>query len=661
MAKLEMQRFQLVALHKDRKAILEFLQRKGAVEIKNIEPVGEMYKLDTSKSIAQFEKNGIVAKQALAILNEIVPEKKSLLDSFNGRKVITEAQYKSMASDSELTMKKCHDIVSCSKAITDNATQIQRLNVLMDGLKPWLDLDIPMRYKGSSSTRAFVGYFPEELGEDEIKSQIAQKSPELTEYELEIVNSANNQTCVVFICHKSAADELEQTLRAMSFTRPSEPTKHPPKVRMQRYLDEEEKLKKDIEKRREKIASYADSREDIKFEVDYFLMRTEKYEALNRLAISKHAFVLDGYVPKIISEKLSDELHKKFEVAIDVFDPAPDEEVPVKFKNNGFVEPVEPITEMFALPTRDEIDPNPVMSIFYYVLFGLMLSDAAYGILMILFTTFALKKFTLEPGMKKMMKMFFFCGISTTFWGAIFGSWFGDVVSVVSSTFFGKTVSLNPIWFSPLDNPMQMLIFSMIIGIIHIFVGLGCGFYTLWKNGKKLDAIYDVGFWYMLLGGIIVFGVGSILGFPSIVNTIGAVIALIGVLGIIIMTGRSSGNVFKRLAKGLYAVYNITGYLSDVLSYSRLLALGLATGVIASVINTMGAMVGDSIFGVIVFILVFIVGHTLNIAINVLGAYVHCNRLQFVEFFGKFYEGGGRAFSPLHAATQYFKFKEEKQ
>ena len=127
----------------------------------------------------------------------------------------------------------------------------------------------------------------------------------------------------------------------------------------------------------------------------------------------------------------------------------------------------------------------------------------------------------------------------------------------------------------------------------------------------------------------------------------------------IVVLGRAKKNVALRLALGAYDIYNVTGWLSDVLSYSRLLALGLATGVIASVINQMGSMAGDGIFGAIVFILVFIVGHTLNMAINILGAYVHTNRLQFVEFFGKFYEGGGKPFNPFKLNTKYVDVKEE--
>ena len=172
----------------------------------------------------------------------------------------------------------------------------------------------------------------------------------------------------------------------------------------------------------------------------------------------------------------------------------------------------------------------------------------------------------------------------------------------------------------------------------------------------------------MLVGGLILYGlttdvVTGMLGLSTIMSgfgIFGAVCAVIASVGIILTGGRESKNWFKRTLKGAYALYGVTGYLSDILSYSRLLALGLATSVISSVFNSMGSMVaGTPVVGVLFFIIVFLIGHALNLAINALGAYVHTNRLQFVEFFGKFYNGGGKKFQPFAVNTKYFKFKEE--
>ena len=299
-----------------------------------------------------------------------------------------------------------------------------------------------------------------------------------------------------------------------------------------------------------------------------------------------------------------------------------------------------------------------------------MLSDAGYGLMLVLGCGFALLKVkNMKPSMKKMMKLLFFSGISTVFWGFMFGSFFGNAVNIIATTFFNRPdIALNPIWMDPQKEPMKLLVVAFLIGIIHLLTGLTVKLYELLKDGLYIDAIYDCLFWYMFVGGGIVY----ILTMPMITNMLGLTFTLsstvgtislaamgIGCAGVILTGGRESKNWFKRILKGLYAAYGITGYLSDILSYSRLLALGLATGVIAQVFNQMGSMIGNSWYGVILFTLIFVVGHAVNLGINVLGAYVHTNRLQFVEFFGKFYEGGGKKFSPFKENTKYYKVKEE--
>ena len=269
--------------------------------------------------------------------------------------------------------------------------------------------------------------------------------------------------------------------------------------------------------------------------------------------------------------------------------------------------------------------PCSVMAIFYYVLFGMMLSDACYGLIMVLGCGIVLHKFrhTMESGMKKSLTMFLYSGISTMFWGVMFGGYFGDAVTVIAQTFFHSDFTLEPVWFNPVNNPMLLLVFSLLLGVIHLFTGLGVQFYQLIKQKKWLDAIYDVVFWYLLVGGLIIYMLSTPLVtsmltltfmLPAMVGNVGAILAVIGAVGIIATAGRSSRSIGKRLLKGLYGLYGISSWLSDILSYSRLLALGLATGVIASVFNQMGAMAGGGIVGAIFFLVVFVIGHSLNIA-----------------------------------------------
>ena len=193
--------------------------------------------------------------------------------------------------------------------------------------------------------------------------------------------------------------------------------------------------------------------------------------------------------------------------------------------------------------------------------------------------------------------------------------------------------------------------------------------YQLLKKKDVVGFIFDIVVWYIILIGLIVkclsmqmimdiLAGGAKPFIPANIGNIGLYAAGVGCVAIIIMGGRESKNWGKRLLKGAYAVYGITSYLSDVLSYSRLLALGLATGVISSVANMIGTMFGSGVLGVIIFIVVFLIINAINIGINTLGAYVHTNRLQYVEFFGHFYDGGGRPFEPYSVKTKYYKFKE---
>ena len=537
-------------------------------------------------------------------------------------------------------------------------------------LEPWSRLDVSMRTTGTASTAAFIGSFPAEYTEEALKAEIARGAPEIDGVAVEVLSAGTQQTCAFLLCHASNGAKLEAFLRSIGFTYPADRSKKPPQARMQDLNARIEKLRAEIDGAEAEIRTYAALRGAMQYTIDYFSMRIEKYDVLGRLWQSPHVFVITGYIPAESAPALEKELTEKFEAYVELETPAEDEDVPVKLKNNAFAAPVEGVLESYSMPGRKEIDPSTLMAVFYYFLFGMMLSDAGYGLIMVIGCGIALAKFkNMEESLRKFLKMFLYCGISTVFWGAMFGSFFGDAVTVIGKTFFNVDIAIPALWFMPLNEPMRLLLFSFLIGVIHLFAGLGAQFYQLARQGLWKDAIFDVVFWYMLVGGGILYLLSMqmfadmvSLGFtlPAAVGTAGAIAAGIGAVGIVLTAGRESRSPFKRLLKGLYGLYGVSSYLSDILSYSRLLALGLATGVIASVFNQMGAMLGNSPAGVAVFVFAFLVGHTLNLGINVLGAYVHTNRLQFVEFFGKFFEGGSRKFNPFSAKTKYFKITEEK-
>ena len=671
MAVLEMKRINIYALKTNRKKLLELLQRRGVVELDTPEQAEELFeKMDTETARQTFEKNAQQLMEAAAILDKAAPPEKGMPAFLAGRPALTMAEYEKTVAGAAGAAKKATQILSLQKDITDNQAEILRLNTQLDALSPWLSLDVSMRVIGTDSTSVFIGTFPEELTEAGLKERLAKALPEVSAIDAEIVGVRPQQTCAFVICHAKYGMQVETALRGMGFSYPASPSKLPPAERAEDLKRRIAALEQENEAALEEIKGFKDSRTDLLYTADYYQMRADKYRVLGQLWQSPHVFQVTGYIPAEDAPALEQELNEAFQVYVELETPGPDETPPIKLKNRLLPAPVEGVVEGYSLPAKGEVDPSTIMSIFYYVLFGMMLSDAAYGLLMVLVCGIVLWKFkNIEDGLKRSLKMFFFCGISTTFWGVLFGGYFGDAIPVISRTFFGTEVNVPPLWFAPLDEPMRLLLFSFFLGVIHLFTGLGVQFYQLAKKKKFADALYDVVFWYFLVGGLIIVLISTemfrnmmSLSFtlPPVVGTVAAIFAGIGAVGIIATSGRESKNPGKRFLKGLYGLYGVSSWLSDILSYSRLLALGLSTGVIAQVFNQLGSMMGGGVVGAIFFIIVFVIGHTLNLGINLLGSYVHTNRLQYVEFFGKFYEGGGRKFAPFAAKTKYFKLTEEK-
>lgn len=671
MAKLKMKTVRIIALRQDRKRLLEHLQDSALMQITKSEKSREGFRrVNVSPQMQVFERNVELTEQALKILDNAKPEKAGLLASFKGRREIDPDEIGVIASNAKQVIEACSRIAELDKECSDNAAERIRVNTQLAQLESWKTLDIPLNTTGTKSTAVFIGSFPEQYSLERLKTALAAENPKL-EFEVEIQFSEPNITNAVIFAPQSQKTMAEDALRTLGFAKPMSATHKIPKDKTELLKKKIQRLLEEDKAAQEEIASYDEMRDKIKTTQDYFRFRADKYNVINHLDHSKHVFIIEGYVPEEDSEKL-EALCSRVATCVVEFGEAGDD-APVKLKNNKFAEPAQGILTMYSPPGKNDIDPTPVLAFFFYFFFGMMFSDAGYGILLIIGTGLLIKFCKPDKKMYDNLKLFQYCGISTTLWGLAFGSIFGDAPAALYNLFTGSNVvmahsisNLNdptpallpwPI-IDPQKDALMLMVISIAFGLIHILVGMSCKFIMCIKQKDYAGAFFDTGLWMLMLIGFAVLAIG--LFAEPILITVGAVIAIACAVGLVLTQGRNKKGIVGKVIGGLASLYDITGYVSDLLSYSRLLALGLTTGVMAQVFNKLATMMGTNVLGIVFMIVILVIGHLINIGLNALGSYVHTMRLQYVEMFSKFYEGGGKEFEPFSLNSKYIKIQEDK-
>ena len=518
------------------------------------------------------------------------------------------------------------------------AAEKSRLTAVRESFVPWQQLPLPLETLGTQHTRILLGTVPAQTDLEALRAKVFEAADEV---QLEQISADQQSLYLLVFVHKCAAEAVGAALREAGFALTTFDGVQGTAAENIRRTDEAIAAceQQDAEKLAE-LTALAEQKSALQLAFDRCTQEISKAQAADRLVHSEKTFCLGGWVPCEDVGKL-EALLSGFCCAWELTDPAPEEypDVPVKLKNNKLTWPLNMVTEMYSLPAYDGVDPNPLMAPFFILFYGIMMADMGYGLLMILASIIITKKSRPKGTSGQMFGLMFSCGISTFLMGALTGGFFGDFLpQLVGIIDPDTTFKALPSLFTPLDDTITILIGAMALGFVQIVTGMAISFVEKIKKGQIMDAIWEELTWWVVFAGIACMA----LGVTNIVLYVGLAMVVVG-------SGWSAKG-FGKVTAIFGSVYNhVTGYFGDILSYSRLMTLMLAGSVIASVFNTLGAIPGNVVF----FLLVSVAGNGLNFALNLLSCYVHDLRLQCLEYFGKFYQDGGKPFEPLAINTKY--------
>ena len=653
-----MNKISIIGLNSIKTELIKEIMELGVVEISSQDT-----KLTDPEWISYVKKDGnedevldLDAKisKISEVLNSLERYDTSKKPLFSTRNSISLEKFRKSFEDASTVTENANKVHELNKSYNELCSEENKTEAAILSLKPWIKYEIPLEMAETKYTSIFIGIVPIIADIKKLKSEMEQKTEKCF---MDLIGSDKDQYYFSIICLKNEKEEVYDVLKQFGFSivtfKELNGTASENIMQYEINIKEISLKKENIEKNIKDLVSY---KPKIQLFYDHLVIERDKSKILGNMLKTDTTFYTEGWIPEVSKENVRKVLDE-FKCWYDIKQPDEGEQFPILMDNNSFIQPFETITELYSLPSSSNIDPTVFMAPFYAIFFGLMLADVGYGAIMSILCFWVLKKYKPEGGLQKFLKVFFYCGISTAFWGIMFGSWFGDAIPAAAKLLFNSDFTIKPLWLNPMEEPMTLLLFSFIFGVIHLFTGMAVNAYMLIRDGKTMDAVFDIGFWYGFIIGIALLLFGDTIIPGS--GIIGKWMTIIFAIGLVLTQGRAKNNLINKLLSGVLSLYNITSYLSDILSYSRLLALGLATGVVSSVVSILGSMGGRNVLGILMFVIAMTIGHTFNFAINALGAFVHSARLQYVEFFGKFYEGGGEAFNPLIKKTKYYKIIKE--
>lgn len=646
MAIVEMSKMSLVAHNNERGKLLKALIKTGCVEtVKTQELSNTVYRNETARR-EETESKLLKISFALSFLKEMVHEakrsdKKVSINLKKENELISLETYEETAKEEYELLNTISELERINSALVDLKSRRQRIFAQQEQLRPYEPLELKLSdIKDTANTVMLVGTLPTE--------KAARFAAEYEESAVIKLYDAQKFSVAVIICHKEQADAVRSALTTMDFAKCA----FDYDMTAAQKLAELDAQLSDTDKERAALVDDALNTlkyvKEFKILYDFYYLELKKIDVISQCSSSQKAFVLEAWVPKQKEAEIAALIAEKSEFAETVFRAPHEDEVPPTLTRNGaFADTAVGITNMFGTPSYKEIDPNFFVSIFFFIIFGFMFSDAGYGIVLAVscFAYYFIKKPVKKSG--RMMLLFGLGGVSTVIWGAIFGGWFGMT--------FPKEPLINP-----LDSTGSLIMFGMALGIgaLHMATGFVLNGINKIRSKQVLEGIFGQFSWVIIFLGLGILGAGLLFS-KKILNNIGLYTALIGAAMLLISGALGKKNPIKMVGGALGQAYGSINVVSDLLSYSRLFGLGLTTGVIGFVVNQFAAVIVSffpasvSFLGWILAVPVLLFGHLFNFGINLLGVYVHNSRLQYIEFFGRFYEGAGHMFMPLGSQTKY--------
>ena len=649
MAILKMKKLRLMAVRSKKDELLRELIRHGCVEFSELEGEIQGSQLENlvsreSSDTATLKSQYTSLNHAIALLNTYAPKKEKMLSAK------PELEDVVFLDDTGLTgaLRVAETIEGYDSRIKRISAEESRQRSIIESLRPWLDLDLPLNTEGTERCGVLMGTISGKIPLDQVQAAIEAVDEES---ELFQINEDKRDRYVLLVAMREKIPAMQECLRGFAFSASNmsgmNGTAKECMLQARQQLNELAKEKAGCV---ENIVAEAVRRDELKLAADRVSTKIALAEADEKLYGTESTVVMEGWIP----EEREEELIKVFEdfgCAWETLTPEESEypEVPVKLRNNKLTNALNMVTDMYSLPAYGSLDPNPLMAPFFILFYGLMMADMGYGLLMIIAALVAMKKIKPRRGTLSFCQLLLYGGISTFVMGAVTGSFFGNALEQIGIILdLGEGWGVLPALFNPMTDSMMVLIGAMVLGLIHLNTGMVINFVKKVKRGQLADGIWEEGaLWVTFIGaGLLALGLGNIAGVP--------VVLVIGLLMVFYGGSRSAKGIGKVLSVFTTLYNTATGWFGDILSYSRIMALMLAGSVIATVFNTIGAIANNIVF----FAVIFIIGHSLNFALNLLGCYVHDLRLQCLEYFGKFYEDGGRPFNPLEVKTKYYNVAE---